>query len=153
MAVRLFEGKEQAAAYLQYRVSPKHFNLAADVGCGSGQGTILLAPYFTKVVGIDISPTQLEMALVQSHPPNVSYRQGPAEELPFASGEVDLVAAMTAAHWFDRQNFLREADRVLKPGGCLALVSYTMDMELEYGDVSNTLNDISKEVLSLSLKP
>lgn len=63
------------------------------------------------------------------------------------------MAAMTAAHWFDRQKFLREADRVLKPGGCLALVSYTMDMELEYGDVSNTLNDISKEVLSLSLKP
>lgn len=80
-------------------------------------------------------------------------RQGPAEELPFASGEVDLVAAMTAAHWFDRERFLREADRVLKPGGCLALFSYTMDMELEYGDVSNALNDISKEVLTQSLQP
>ncbi|XP_056227016.1 putative methyltransferase DDB_G0268948 isoform X3 [Seriola aureovittata] len=69
----------------------------------------------------------------------------PAEELPFTSGEVDLVTAMTAAHWFDHQRFLQEADRVLRPGGCLALLSYTVDMELEYGDVSNTLNDICKE--------
>ncbi|GLD63432.1 putative methyltransferase [Lates japonicus] len=161
MAVRLFESKKHAAAYLQYRVSPtelistimnymekktlKHFNLAVDVGCGSGQGTVLLAPYFTKVVGTDISPAQLEMALANSNPPNVSYRQSPAEELPFASGEVDLVAAMTAAHWFDHQRFLQEADRVLRPGGCLALISYTTDMELEYGDVSNRLNDICKE--------
>lgn len=75
-------------------------------------------------------------------------RQGTAEELPFASGEVDLVTAMTAAHWFDRQKFLQEADRVLRPGGCLALLSYTMDMELEYKDGANTLNDICKEVQS-----
>ncbi|XP_023276083.1 probable S-adenosylmethionine-dependent methyltransferase CRG1 isoform X2 [Seriola lalandi dorsalis] len=158
MAVRLFEGKKQAAAYLQYRLAPheltsrimsfmekktpKQFNLAVDVGCGSGQGTTLLAPYFTKVVGTDVSPTQLEMALVRGFPANVSYKQCPAEELPFTSGEVDLVTAMTAAHWFDHQRFLQEADRVLRPGGCLALLSYTMDMELEYGDVSNTLNDI-----------
>ncbi|XP_023276082.1 putative methyltransferase DDB_G0268948 isoform X1 [Seriola lalandi dorsalis] len=161
MAVRLFEGKKQAAAYLQYRLAPheltsrimsfmekktpKQFNLAVDVGCGSGQGTTLLAPYFTKVVGTDVSPTQLEMALVRGFPANVSYKQCPAEELPFTSGEVDLVTAMTAAHWFDHQRFLQEADRVLRPGGCLALLSYTMDMELEYGDVSNTLNDICKE--------
>ncbi|XP_071320949.1 putative methyltransferase DDB_G0268948 [Trachinotus anak] len=161
MAVRLFEGKQHAAAYLQYRVAPhelinrimsfmekkteKQFTLAVDVGCGSGQGTILLAPYFTKVVGTDVSPAQLEMALANSNPPNVSYRQCPAEELPFASGEVDLVTAMTAAHWFDCQRFLQEADRVLRPGGCLALVSYTMDMELEYGDISDKLNDICKE--------
>lgn len=73
-------------------------------------------------------------------------RQSPAEELPFASGEVDLVMAVAAAHWFDRQKFLLEADRVLRPGGCLALLSYLLDIELEYGDVSDALNDICKEV-------
>lgn len=72
--------------------------------------------------------------------------QGPAEELPFGPGEVDLVTAMTAAHWFDRKKFLAEADRVLRAGGCLALLSYSMEMELEYGEVSTQLNDICKEV-------
>lgn len=81
------------------------------------------------------------------HPSDGSdLRQSTAEELPVAVGEVDLVTAMTAAHWFDRQKFLVEADRVLRPGGCLALLSYTLDMELEYGDVTQTLNDICKEV-------
>uniref|UniRef100_A0A8C2XDZ9 Si:ch211-93g23.2 n=1 Tax=Cyclopterus lumpus TaxID=8103 RepID=A0A8C2XDZ9_CYCLU len=161
MSVRLFEGRDHAAAYLQYRVTPdelistvmsymknkvKCCNLAVDVGCGSGQGTVLLAPYFTKIVGTDVSPAQLEMALTNENPPNVSYRECPAEKLPFASGEVDLVMAVTAAHWFDREKFLLEADRVLRPGGCLALLSYSMNIELEYGDVSNTtLNDICKE--------
>ncbi len=78
-------------------------------------------------------------------------RQCPAEALPFASGEVDLVTAMTAAHWFDRPKFLVEADRVLKPGGCLALLSYTMNMELEYGDVTDKLNDVCKEVYGLRI--
>ena len=56
------------------------------------------------------------------------------------------MTAMAAAHWFDRPRVLAEADRVLRPGGCLALLSYTMDMKLEYGDVSDALNDICKEV-------
>lgn len=161
MAVRAFDGKDHAAAYWQFRIlpqeliskimssmdkrTPKRFNLAVDVGCGSGQGTNLLAPHFTRVVGTDISPAQLEMASANRSPPNVSYRQCPAEELPFESGEVDLVTAMTAAHWFDRPRFLQEAGRVLRPGGCMALLSYTLDMELEYGDISKALNDICKE--------
>ncbi|XP_073318221.1 putative methyltransferase DDB_G0268948 [Pagrus major] len=162
MAARLFEGKVHAAAYLRYRITPHEFiskimdymkkktpnqlNLAVDVGCGSGQGTIPFAPFFTRVVGTDVSPAQLEMARTNSNPPNVSYRQCPAEELPFASGEVDLVTAMTAAHWFDRQRFLLEADRVLRPGGCLALLFCSPAMvKLKYGDVSNTLNDICQE--------
>jgi len=86
------------------------------------------------------------LALIFSFPHRLDHRQCPAEELPFASGEVDLVTAMTAAHWFDRQRFLREADRVLRPGGCLALLSYSMTMTLEYGVVSDALNDICEEV-------
>lgn len=49
-------------------------DLAVDVGCGSGQGTLLLAPHFTRVVGTDISPAQLEMARKHVNIPNVSYR-------------------------------------------------------------------------------
>lgn len=77
-----------------------------------------------------------------------AYRQSPAEQMPFEDGAADLVTAMTAAHWFDRPRFLLEADRLLRPGGCLALLSYTMDFELEYGDHSGRLNAICQEVRS-----
>lgn len=54
----------------------KPFHLALDVGCGSGQGTVFLAPHFTHVVGIDVSSAMLEFAMASDHPPNVSYRSG-----------------------------------------------------------------------------
>ncbi|KAJ8352856.1 hypothetical protein SKAU_G00243320 [Synaphobranchus kaupii] len=151
MAHRLFEGMKHAAAYQKYRVSPsqmliqkvmdfldkkkgKPFDLAVDVGCGSGQGTVLLAPHFSHVFGTDVSPAQLDLAKTYGSAPNISYRQSSAEEMPFSDGSVDLVTAMTAAHWFDVPRFLLEADRLLKPRGCLALLSYTLDMQLQYGD-------------------
>ncbi|XP_035264838.1 putative methyltransferase DDB_G0268948 isoform X2 [Anguilla anguilla] len=165
MAHRLFEDKEHASAYQKYRISPsetlmgkvvdflekkkgKPFDLAVDVGCGSGQGTVLLAPHFKQVIGTDISPAQLEMARACSSAPNVSYRESAAEDLPFADGAADLVTAVTAAHWFDVPRFLREADRLLAPRGCLALLSYTMDMELQYGeeDCSRRLNQVCREL-------
>ncbi|XP_028819688.1 putative methyltransferase DDB_G0268948 [Denticeps clupeoides] len=162
MAVRLFEGREHVSNYWKYRICPSEeligkvltflrrnkdlpWELAVDVGCGSGQGTVLLAPHFTKVEGTDISPAQVEEAQKHVTAQNISYRQGPAEELPFPDGSVDLVTAMSAFHWFDHPRFLRESDRILKPGGCLALLNYTMDMELSYSNCSAELNQIIKE--------
>ncbi|XP_022596585.1 putative methyltransferase DDB_G0268948 [Seriola dumerili] len=163
MAYRLFEGKEHAASYWKYRISPsdhliqqvldflekqkgRPFELAVDVGCGSGQGTLLLAKHFASVVGTDVSPAQLEVALQHVKEPNITYKQCVAEELPFADSSVDLMTAMSAFHWFDRPRFLREAHRVLKPRGCLALLSYTIDMELSHPDCcSHTLNQVCKE--------
>nr|XP_057907853.1 putative methyltransferase DDB_G0268948 [Doryrhamphus excisus] len=161
MAFRMYEGKDHVKAYLHYRVTPQEminrimdfmkpkaqqkFNLAVDVGCGNGKGTILLAPFFDQVLGTDVSHAQLELARANSLCSNVNYSQCPAEELPFESSTVDLVTAMTAAHWFDRSRFLTEADRILKSNGCLALFSYTMDMELEYGSATSALNNICDE--------
>lgn len=45
-----------------------------DVGCGSGQGTVLLAKHFASVVGTDVSPAQVEMALQHAKEPNITYR-------------------------------------------------------------------------------
>ncbi|XP_038161021.1 putative methyltransferase DDB_G0268948 [Cyprinodon tularosa] len=163
MTYRLFEGKDHAASYWKYRISPSNhlikevldflerhgsrpFELALDVGCGSGQGTQLLSKHFTSVVGTDVSPAQLEVALQQATEPNITYRQCAAEELPFADSSVDLVTAMSAFHWFDRPRFLSEAHRVLKPQGCLALLNYTIEMELSYQDCcKHTLNQVCKE--------
>lgn len=51
----------------------KCFQLGVDVGCGSGQNTLLLAKYFEKVVGTDVSEAQIEEAKRAAHPVNVSY--------------------------------------------------------------------------------
>ncbi|KAK2839544.1 hypothetical protein Q5P01_013284 [Channa striata] len=163
MSHRLFEGKEHATSYRKYRISPSDqliqrvldffekqrsgpCELAVDVGCGSGQGTVKLARHFASVVGTDVSAAQLEEASQHANEPNITYRQCAAEELPFADGSVDLVTAMSAFHWFDRPRFLQEAHRVLKPNGCLALLNYTLAMELSYPDCcGDTLNQVCQE--------
>lgn len=74
-------------------------------------------------------------------------RKGSAEELPFPDGSVDLLAASSAAHWFDQARFLGEASRVLKAGGCIALVDYALaSSRLEYQDCGDRLTHIFKEV-------
>ncbi|CAG8865795.1 hypothetical protein PS627_01714 [Pseudomonas fluorescens] len=95
--------------------------VAVDVGCGNGQLTKHLAPYFSLVSGFDPSEDQIQHALEQH---NVSYRCAPAEELPLLSCSVDLITAAQAAHWFDLPRFYAEVRRVATPGAILALISY-----------------------------
>lgn len=70
----------------------------------------------------------------------------PAEELPFEDASVDVLTSFTAAHWFDIEKFMREANRVLKPGGCVALSTYTVDMSVRYGNCSEKLTKVFREV-------
>ncbi|XP_053296607.1 uncharacterized protein LOC128456450 [Pleuronectes platessa] len=167
MAHRLFEGKKHAASYLKYRVSPSEHLiqqvlgflekrkgqphvLAVDLGCGTGQTTRLLAPHFKEVVGIDISECQLEEARAVPGFSNIEYRKGRAEELPFSDGSVDLLTASAAAHWFDHSRFLAEANRVLKPRGCIALLSYTnQNNSLSYQNCGEQRNSLYEEVKQL----
>lgn len=94
---------------------------ALDVGCGTGQLTTLLAAQFDHVTGIDPSASQIENAATL---PNIQYRVGSAEDLDLPDRSVDLITVAQAAHWFDLPAFYREAARVARPGGLVALISY-----------------------------
>ncbi|XP_053804375.1 putative methyltransferase DDB_G0268948 isoform X1 [Vidua chalybeata] len=169
MATQMFEGRGHAAVYQKYRFAPGKelqqtilsylrekkaipAELAVDVGCGSGQGTHFLGEHFKKVVGTDISEAQIQEAKDTPCTPNISYLVCPAEELPFRDGSVDVLASFTAAHWFDVERFMREAQRVLRPGGCVAISTYTLDMSLRYGGCSQQLTKAFRECWDKILK-
>ncbi|KAM4626354.1 putative methyltransferase isoform 1-T2 [Discoglossus pictus] len=126
--------------YLQEKGGP--FELAVDVGCGTGRSTRPLAPYFHKVIGIDISETQINEARKHTSEENVSYLVSPAEDLPLEDSSVDLVNAGMAAHWFPMDKFLKEADRVLKPRGCIALHAFKLEFAIQYKEKSEELTRI-----------
>ncbi|CAL8341506.1 unnamed protein product [Boreogadus saida] len=170
MSYRLFEGKDHASIYQKYRFVPPEevkvlilqyleekrggqpLGLAVDLGCGTGQLSRLLAPHFQELVGLDISEGQLEEARAGLGYPNVTYRLGTAEELPFTDGSVDLLAAASAAHWFQQQRFLTETQRVLKPGGCIALLGFGDDnVHLQSRDCGDRLTQIYREVREVLL--
>lgn len=92
-----------------------------DLGCGGGHVSFTLAPFAGEVVAFDLSQDMLgavadEAARRGLH--SVSTRQGVAEKLPFEDGAFDwVVSRYSAHHWQDLAAGLREARRVLKPGG------------------------------------
>lgn len=100
--------------------SPR-WDVAVDVGCGSGQLTRALADRFETVFAFDAAEDPLAHA--PDHP-RIVYRVGPAETLPLADGTAALVTAAQSAHWFDLDRFATEASRILIPGGLVALIAY-----------------------------
>jgi len=88
---------------------------AVDIGCGSGQATIVLAEQYDHVIGIDPSEEQLAEALKH---PKITYVTGSANQLPLGAehdSTVDLVTIAQAFHWFEFPQAFREVNRILKP--------------------------------------
>lgn len=92
-----------------------------DLGCGGGHVSYAVAPHVGSVVAYDLSAEMLSAVASEAQSrglDNVETMQGPAEALPFPDGSFDAVfCRYTAHHWPDVRRGLREARRVLKPGG------------------------------------
>jgi len=95
--------------------------VAWDCAAGSGQASLPLARDFRRVIASDLSPTMLAQA--PKHP-KVHYVAATAQRCPLRAASIDLVTVAQALHWFPVEPFYREVDRVLVPGGVLAVWSY-----------------------------
>jgi SAM-dependent methyltransferase len=101
---------------------PSRQALAWDAGTGNGQAAAALAAWFDRVVATDASANQLSQAIAH---PRVEYRVA-REEAALAPHSVDLVTVAQALHWFDRPQFWKEVERVLGPGGVVAVWCYEL---------------------------
>lgn len=92
-----------------------------DCGTGNGQVALELAAHFEMVYATDISKNQLDQAPKRD---NICYCVQRAEKTNFEAGQFDLITVAQAVHWFDIPAFFKEAARVARPGGVLALWGY-----------------------------
>lgn len=95
-----------------------------DIGCGNGYWLPQYAETATSVVGVEPDPELFEAATarVAGHE-TVEVRHGSAEHLPLADDSVDVAHARFAYFFgIGADAGLREARRVLRPGGVLAAV-------------------------------
>jgi SAM-dependent methyltransferase len=93
-----------------------------DLGCGSGENSLLLARRGAEVIGVDISESLLALARERlavngcaSAP--VHFVPASAHRLPIPDASVDVVLGIAILHHLDLDATSREVFRVLRPGG------------------------------------
>ncbi|WP_329110186.1 class I SAM-dependent methyltransferase [Micromonospora sp. NBC_01699] len=94
-----------------------------EVGCGMGEGLNFLSriAHGARMTGLDLSPRAVARATATlSRGEDLRFVRGDAEELPIEDGSVDILVNIESSHTYpDLERFLREAERVLRPGGIL----------------------------------
>jgi 2-polyprenyl-3-methyl-5-hydroxy-6-metoxy-1,4-benzoquinol methylase len=97
---------------------------AVDIGCGTGALVGELARRGVTASGIDSSPDLLEVARLQV--PQATFHLGTITQIPLADGTVDAAVLIEVVEHLDDTTLastLREAIRILKPGGTLMVTT------------------------------
>jgi ubiquinone/menaquinone biosynthesis C-methylase UbiE len=94
-----------------------------EVGSGTGYWLNMLHPVTTNLYGLDYSMGMIGQARRQ--PATLRLAQGTGTHLPYRSGTFDLIYCVDAIHHFgDHRAFIREAFRLLRPNGALAIIGH-----------------------------
>jgi SAM-dependent methyltransferase len=99
-----------------------------DVAGGSGNTALAAARCETRVVSLDYVPSLIERARrrTEAEGLEIEYVEGDAQALPFADAEFDAaVSAVGVMFAPDQRRTARELLRVVRPGGRIALASWT----------------------------
>jgi ubiquinone/menaquinone biosynthesis C-methylase UbiE len=124
-----FGNYEWAAEYLTYCHRSEEFKrrweaalgnyegkIVLDIGCGPGNIFATLGGKPKLLIGVDVAATSLKLAKKQGYLPLLA----DANDLPFQSHFADIVVLnATLHHCVDMEAVLREAARLVKPGGLL----------------------------------
>ena len=106
----------------------QHYDLLVDLGTGTGRILELLADRMTRGVGIDANHVMLTHArakLDASEAGHIQIRHGDLYSLPMPDGCANAVVMHQVLHFLaEPAQALREAGRILAPGGVLLIVDF-----------------------------
>jgi ubiquinone/menaquinone biosynthesis C-methylase UbiE len=124
-------GADAARRVLVQQIAPRPGDRVLEIGCGTGSLLLAVkqAQPGAEVVGLDPDPAALAIARRKAERAGVPIRtdQGYADELPYADASFDRVLSSFMFHHLPRAvkaAALREARRVLKPGGRFHMVDF-----------------------------
>lgn len=117
----------EAVAWIVQELDLRPGRTVLDLGAGTGKLTRALVPTGAQVIVVE--PGEQMLAELRRVLPGVEARLGGAEAIPLADDSVDAVTVGQAFHWFRHDEAVPELQRVLRPGGAVALVWNSRDQE------------------------
>jgi SAM-dependent methyltransferase len=113
-----------------------------EIGCGTGQATLPLAKFGSKIVAVELGPSLASLAAQNlSCYRNVSIHCSSFEDWPLPLSEdekFDVVLAATSWHWLDKSSRVEKSADALKENGTLVVISthhIAGDTETFFSDV------------------
>ena len=101
-----------------------------DVGCGSGLACAMAAARGAEASGIDASAGMVELA--RERLPQGDFRVGDMASLPYEDDRFDVITFVNSFFFAgDRERTIREAGRVTRSGGRVAVVTWTTPERVE----------------------
>ncbi len=119
---------ERGAEQFFQRLGVKPGAQLLDVGCGSGQLSLIAARTGAEVTGCDIATNWIERARSRAAAEGlrVRFEEGDAEALPYGDGQFDVVTSLIGAMFASRPDLVSaELVRVCRPGGVIAMANWT----------------------------
>lgn len=112
---------------------PPHW-VIADLGCGTGNITVRLAPLVKRVHAVDLSPQMLSAARKRARDlGNVEFHRADVSSLPLPDASVDAAMLSLILHHVEHpEAAIREAARILNPGGRLLIIDMLEHDRQEY---------------------
>jgi ubiquinone/menaquinone biosynthesis C-methylase UbiE len=112
---------------------PREVQDILDVGCSVGISTRSMQQFYQarqpdqpfNTIGLDLSPYMLSVARLRAPENHIQWQHGKAETTGFADQSFDVVSLQFVVHELPQQAthlIFREMFRILRPGGCLAIV-------------------------------
>lgn len=125
---KLHVADEAVEGAIRAALSDKPFRSLLDLGTGTGRMLEMFGPDIERGLGLDLSLDMLLLArdrLERAGLRNCSVRQGDIYDLPLANDSFDVVILHQVLHFLDDgARAIREAARVLRPGGRLLVVDF-----------------------------
>ena len=124
----LHVSESRVEAAIMEAVGEGRIRQLVDLGAGAGRMLELLAPRAERAIGVDLSSAMLAVArgrMEEVRARNVQLRQGDLYALPVTRDSCDLAVMHQVLHYLeDPARALKEAARILSPGGRLVVVDF-----------------------------
>ncbi|MEQ8675446.1 MAG: methyltransferase domain-containing protein [Aggregatilineales bacterium] len=112
------ENRDRVESIIKTLAQKTNGDKLIDLGCGTGFMLNVSKAHFNQVVGIDITPAMLERIDRTSPRAEIILELANTEAIPYPDNTFDVCTAYSFLHHlYDLPATLKEAYRVLKPGG------------------------------------